>query len=184
MLDLIIPKNRIEGVNYIQVDLLKEAVPESISDAGAIVHLSGASIFNRWTPEYKKLIYDSRILTAQKLIDFFEDKKEKPEVFVSASAVGIYGSRGEEILTEDSLPGDDFLAHVCVDWEKVVSLRWITFAFALALSNQIALMYFTPKDWVYYKMGTLIALVLFSVWQFVLSHKERNPGANPWGMRI
>ena len=121
VLDLVKPKSPIDGVNYVQVDLLKEAVPERASGAHAIVHLSGASIFNRWTPEYKKLIYDSRILTAQKIVDFFKDKKERPEVFVSASAVGIYGSRGEELLIEDALPGTDFLAHVCVDWEKAAS---------------------------------------------------------------
>ncbi|MFN4181511.1 MAG: TIGR01777 family oxidoreductase [Candidatus Paceibacteria bacterium] len=121
VLDLVKPKTPIEGVHYLQVDLLKEVVPENISDASAIVHLSGASIFNRWTPEYKKLIYDSRIVTAQKMVEFFKDKKERPKVFVSASAVGIYGSRGEEFLNEESTPGGDFLAHVCVDWEKAAS---------------------------------------------------------------
>ena len=67
---------------------------------------------------------------------------------------------------------------------RIVSLRWVVFALMLAVSNQIALMYFTPKEWVYYKMCTLLALVLFSLWQFALSRKERNGEANPWGMRV
>ncbi|MBP6866510.1 MAG: septation protein IspZ [Candidatus Pacebacteria bacterium] len=67
---------------------------------------------------------------------------------------------------------------------RVVSLRWAIFAFMLAISNQFALVYLTPAGWVYYKMCTLGVLLAFSVWQFVLSRKERNPSANAWGMRI
>lgn len=67
---------------------------------------------------------------------------------------------------------------------RIVSLRWVVFAFMLSVSNQIALLYFTPKQWVMYKMMTLVALVIFSIWQFFLSKAERNPSANPWGMRL
>ncbi len=67
---------------------------------------------------------------------------------------------------------------------KIVSLRWTVFAFMLAVSNQLALMYMTPAGWVYYKMSTLVALLVFSAWQFMLSRRERNPGANAWGMRV
>ena len=67
---------------------------------------------------------------------------------------------------------------------KIVSIRWMVFAFMLALSNQIALWYFTPAQWVTYKMITLIALVIFSFWQFILSRNERNVTASPWGMRL
>lgn len=67
---------------------------------------------------------------------------------------------------------------------KIVSIRWMIFAFLLALSNQIALWYFTPAQWVNYKMTTLIALTLFSIWQFLLSRRERNVDATPWGMRL
>ncbi len=67
---------------------------------------------------------------------------------------------------------------------RVVSMRWIVFALCLAISNQIALMYFTAEQWVYYKMFTLVTLLIFSFWQFMLSRKERNPHANSWGMRV
>ncbi len=67
---------------------------------------------------------------------------------------------------------------------KVVSFRWAAFAFMLSGSNQLALMYLTPAGWVYYKIGTLVALLIFSGWQFALSRQERNPGANAWGMRV
>lgn len=67
---------------------------------------------------------------------------------------------------------------------KIVSLRWAVFMFLLASSNQFALLYLTPEAWVYYKMGTLVALIIFSFWQFILSRKERLPTANPWGMRV
>jgi len=67
---------------------------------------------------------------------------------------------------------------------KIVTVRWMVFAFLLAISNQIALWYFTPGQWVNYKMITLVALVLFSIWQFLLSRKERNVNASPWGMKL
>jgi intracellular septation protein len=67
---------------------------------------------------------------------------------------------------------------------KVVTIRWMVFAFMLAFSNQLALWYFTPAQWVIYKMITLIAFVLFSMWQFTLSRTERNVHASSWGMRL
>ncbi|MCE9628767.1 MAG: septation protein IspZ [Candidatus Vogelbacteria bacterium] len=67
---------------------------------------------------------------------------------------------------------------------RIVSIRWMVFAFLLAFSNQLALWYFTTEQWVNYKMVTLLAFILFSMWQFLLSRKERNPNANSWGMKI
>lgn len=67
---------------------------------------------------------------------------------------------------------------------KIVSMRWAVFMFLLAGSNQLALLFLSTTAWVYYKMGTLAALILFSLWQFVLSKNERLPTANAWGMRI
>lgn len=67
---------------------------------------------------------------------------------------------------------------------KIVSIRWAVFMFLLASSNQLALVYLTSDEWVYYKMLTLIALLAFSVWQFFLSRSERLSDANAWGMRV
>lgn len=81
-----------------------------------IINLAGASIFQRWTGKHKKSIYDSRILTTRNLVDALP--RGGKTLFISTSAVGYYGPRGDEILTEGDSPGNDFLAKVCLDWEK------------------------------------------------------------------
>ncbi len=81
-----------------------------------IVNLAGKSIFKRWTEDYKKQIYDSRILTTRNLVSALP--ADSQSVFCSASAVGYYGPRGDDLLTEESLPGEDFLAEISKDWER------------------------------------------------------------------
>jgi hypothetical protein len=84
----------------------------------AVVHLAGENIGARkWTPEQKRRIRESRVKGTSVLAAAVASREQKPSVFVSASAVGYYGNRGDEILTEDSAPGDDFLARLCRDWE-------------------------------------------------------------------
>ncbi len=108
-------------IAFYKVDLLKEWIPlESIDGADAVIHLAGVNIFSRWTSEYKKLIIDSRVKTAQALIGTIEQCIHRPRALISASAVGYYGDRGEEKLTEQSGPGNDFLAEVCVNWEQAI----------------------------------------------------------------
>ncbi|MFK7801682.1 MAG: TIGR01777 family oxidoreductase [Anaerolineae bacterium] len=86
--------------------------------AKAIINLAGAGIGDkRWTDERKKLILDSRLLTTEAVIDAIKQAKTKPEVLIQGSAVGYYGSRGDEELTEQSAPGSDFLAEVTTAWE-------------------------------------------------------------------
>ncbi len=84
----------------------------------AIVHLAGEGIGEkRWTDEQKQRIRDSRVRGTAVLAGAIASRERKPRVFVSASAIGYYGNRGDEVLTEDSAPGDDFLAGICVAWE-------------------------------------------------------------------
>ena len=91
---------------------------EAFNGIDGIVNLMGEGIAEkRWSEEQKKEIYDSRIISTQKLVEAIGKLTVKPKVFVSASAVGIYGNRGDEEITEDSSTGGDFLAHVCKDWE-------------------------------------------------------------------
>lgn len=92
---------------------------KAMDTADAVIHLAGEGIFDqRWTDEVKKRIYDSRIETTRKLVEAMEQAESKPEVFVSASASGIYGNRGDDILDEsEPADTDDFLAKVCIDWE-------------------------------------------------------------------
>jgi hypothetical protein len=84
----------------------------------AVVHLAGEGIGeHRWTPEQKRRIQESRTKGTAALAGAVASREHKPKVFVSASAVGYYGDRGDEILTEDSEPGTGFLPEVCTAWE-------------------------------------------------------------------
>jgi uncharacterized protein (TIGR01777 family) len=86
--------------------------------AGAVVHLAGENIAGgRWTEKRKKKIPDSRVVSTRLLCESLA-KISRPEVFVAASAIGFYGNRGEEILTERSSPGNEFLSEVTVGWEE------------------------------------------------------------------
>jgi uncharacterized protein (TIGR01777 family) len=82
-----------------------------------VINLAGASIFGRWTPKKKQAIYDSRILTTRNLVAALA-LGDRRQFFCSTSAVGYYGPRGEEDLTEASPPGADFLAQLAQDWES------------------------------------------------------------------
>jgi uncharacterized protein (TIGR01777 family) len=85
----------------------------------AVINLAGENIFGqRWTEEVKKRIMDSRVQTTERLVEAMKNAENRPEVFVSASASGYYGNRGDDILTESEPESDDFLARVCVEWEK------------------------------------------------------------------
>jgi uncharacterized protein (TIGR01777 family) len=90
----------------------------AMEGADAVVNLNGASIGGgRWNSERKKILRSSRIDATRVLVDAFTRLKQKPQVFVSASAIGYYGNRGDEVLTESSTSGNDFLADTCRDWE-------------------------------------------------------------------
>lgn len=93
-------------------DLLRD---EKIDGA---IHLSGESVIQRWTPSAKKKIHSSRILLTRKFIELLKRQKTPLSFYIGASAVGFYGDRSENLHKEDSPSGDDFLAKVCVDWEK------------------------------------------------------------------
>src|SRR5688572_2425685 len=83
-----------------------------------VVHLAGESISAlRWTDEKKKAIRNSRVFGTRSMIETFDKLKRKPKVFISGSAMGFYGDRGDEQLTESSPAGKTFLAEVCKEWE-------------------------------------------------------------------
>jgi len=90
----------------------------NLEGVDAVVHLAGESIASgRWSDEKKRAIRDSRVKGTALLSGALARLSRPPEVFLSASAIGYYGDRGDEVLTEKSLPGNDFLASVCVEWE-------------------------------------------------------------------
>jgi uncharacterized protein (TIGR01777 family) len=82
----------------------------------AVVHLAGEPVAQRWTGAAKERIRTSRVDGTRRLVDAM--RANPPKTLVSASAVGYYGSRGDEILTESSQPGDDFLAKLAIEWER------------------------------------------------------------------
>ena len=97
--------------------------PTVLDDVDAVVNLSGASIGRLpWTPSYKREIVQSRVQATRTLTDAMRLSSTPPAVLVNASAVGIYGNRPGEELTEDSAPGSDFLATVVSTWEEEANL--------------------------------------------------------------
>ncbi len=99
-------------------DPMSEAPPaEAFEGVDAIVHLAGETVVGRWTEAKRAAIRDSRIVGTRNLVTGLEKLAKKPAVVVAASAVGFYGDRGDEQLTESSTSGDDFLSDVCRQWE-------------------------------------------------------------------
>lgn len=109
------------GLPYHYYRWLPESEPaprEALEGAHAIINLVGESIAEgRWTAEKKRKLHDSRILATRNLLATVAELAHKPEVLVSTSAVGFYGDRGDEILTETARQGEGFLADLCRDWE-------------------------------------------------------------------
>jgi uncharacterized protein len=94
----------------------------TVDGAEGVVNLAGASIAGgRWTTERKMQLRSSRVRTTRALVAALGKAKVRPRVFVSASAIGIYGNRGDEVLTEESKPGEDFLASLAREWELEAS---------------------------------------------------------------
>lgn len=96
---------------------------DAIHDCDAVIHLAGENVFaKRWNESFKKLLYDSRIRSTENVVKALAKNPQtatgNPRVLVNASAVGYYGPTTDQELTEDAPPGNDFLAHICVDWEK------------------------------------------------------------------
>lgn len=131
-------------VEVIAWNPLTEAAPSSALDgAEAIFHLAGDSVAGgRWTNRKKQRIKESRVLGTRNLVAGLRQLRNKPRVLVSASAVGYYGSRGEEEIDERSPPGDDFLADVCGTWEKEaqaacdLGIRVVTIRIGLVLGEK------------------------------------------------
>lgn len=89
----------------------------------AVVNLAGESIAEgRWTDDKKRRIRESRVKGTKLLGDALANLTAPPQTFICASAIGYYGSRGDEVLTEDSARGDDFLSEVCAEWEQATAL--------------------------------------------------------------
>jgi uncharacterized protein (TIGR01777 family) len=96
---------------------------KAIDDCDAVIHLAGENVFaRRWSAEFKKQLRDSRILSTQHVVEALRRRPQRADgqakALVNASAIGYYGPRDDEELTEDSAAGWDFLARLCVEWEE------------------------------------------------------------------
>lgn len=115
--------------------------PASLSGVEAIVHLAGENIASkRWSEEQKKRIRESRVKGTSLLAETMSGLAEAPRIFISSSAIGYYGDRGNETLSEDSPPGNGFLSEVCQAWESATApavrkgIRVVLLRFGVILS--------------------------------------------------
>lgn len=98
--------------------LSRHFVSDEIEGCDVVIHLAGENVMGRWTAAKKEKIKESRIKTTQHLSEVFKQLKSPPSLFICASAVGYYGNRGEDQLTENSSKGTGYLSEVCEAWEK------------------------------------------------------------------
>jgi uncharacterized protein (TIGR01777 family) len=116
---------------------------EKVEGADAVVNLSGASIAGEsWSEERKALLRASRVQFTRELVCALEKLSAPPKTLVSASAIGYYGNRGEEVLTEESKPGEEFLARVAQEWEaeavkaEALGMRVVRTRFGIILAKR------------------------------------------------
>jgi uncharacterized protein (TIGR01777 family) len=127
--------------DQIQWDPAQPLVPESVSGFDAVVHLAGESIVGRWTEGKKRRIRESRVKGTLHLAEALAQAPQRPRVLISASAIGYYGDRGDEVLREDSASGAGFLPEVCREWEDATEpatkagIRTVQVRFGLVLSQ-------------------------------------------------
>ncbi|MCY3557932.1 MAG: TIGR01777 family oxidoreductase [Chloroflexi bacterium] len=126
----------LSGVTWTGWDGLTDAV----AGAAGVVHLAGEGIVDqRWSSERKAALRSSRVETTRQVVLAIQESGEKPGVLVSASAIGYYGNRVERESTESAPAGDDFLAHLCVDWEaeaQGAGVRTVTARIGIILANE------------------------------------------------
>lgn len=129
----------------------------ALEGVDAVVHLAGASIGDgRWTPSRKKLLVESRVDGTRLLVSHLATLAAKPPVLVSASAVGYYGSRGDEVLDESAKPGTGFLPDLVVRWEaeaqkaRGLGIRVVLARFGVLIAKEGGAL---PKMLFPFKMG-------------------------------
>lgn len=133
-----------DKTSYVSYNIQADELPT----IHAVINLAGDSLFGYWTKKKKLAIHNSRIDVTEKIIDLIEKMDKKPEVFISGSAVGFYGTSEDLIFTEKTTKsGGDFLANIVADWEKTASqaeqigIRTVYTRFGVILGNEGALSY-------------------------------------------
>jgi uncharacterized protein (TIGR01777 family) len=128
-------------LHELQWDAMQPIAPELVSGFDAVIHLSGESVTGRWTEAKKNRIRQSRVVSTQNLSQALANAEPRPNTFICASAIGYYGNRGDETLTEESPSGDGFLPEVCREWEAATKpaadagIRTVNLRIGLVLSH-------------------------------------------------
>ncbi len=105
-------------VELVHADTAPDGLVAAIERSDAVVNLAGEPLMGgRWTAARRAVLEGSRITVTEQLVRAMAEATSRPRVFISGSAVGYYGDRTDELLTEASSPADDFLAHLCRRWE-------------------------------------------------------------------
>jgi uncharacterized protein len=108
--------NNVKRISRISTETPVDEILRQLSGIDLVINLAGTPIVGRWTKRYKKALFDSRIVTTQKIVKAISLMDKKPQLLISASAVGIYSSVGEQ--TESNFQvADDYLGQICTDWE-------------------------------------------------------------------
>lgn len=128
-----------ENVKYVTFDVLLNELPA----IDVVINLAGESLFGYWTKQKKEAILQSRLETTSKLIELMKRMDSKPKTFISASAIGYYGTNDDKIFTEKTTEyGDDFLAQVTQKWESVaqqaeqLGIRTVYARFGIVLDRE------------------------------------------------
>lgn len=141
---LLATRSKPEKPSEIQWDTEKGFAEEDLprlESLDAIIHLAGESITGRWTDDKKQRLMDSRVDGTRNVVETIGKLQNKPKVFIAASAIGIYGDRDDEILTETSAAGDTFLAEIGKNWEaesdkaKEFGVRLVQLRIGIVLSK-------------------------------------------------
>ena len=112
------PAKNADEIQWDAYEGFTETEQAKLENFDAVVHLAGDNVGEgSWTEEKKRSIRESRVIGTQTLVDAFKKVETPPKIFVAASAIGFYGSRGDEVLTEKSEQGEGFFPEVCAAWE-------------------------------------------------------------------
>jgi uncharacterized protein len=119
---------------------MREVPPQLVSGRDVVIHLSGESVSGRWTAEKKRRIRESRVVSTRNLAWAIAKAEEPPRTFVCASAIGYYGDRDDELLSEETSAGTGFLPEVCREWEAathvgLAGVRVVNLRFGIVLSR-------------------------------------------------
>jgi uncharacterized protein (TIGR01777 family) len=134
-------RGSVRNRNDLAWDPMREVSPALVSGFDALIHLSGENVAGRWTAEKKRKIRESRVVSTRNLSSAIARAESPPSTFICASAIGYYGNRGDEVLTEDSAPGAGFLPEVCREWEAathvgIAGVRVANMRFGIVLSME------------------------------------------------